>query len=173
MQNKALVSSASSSLPIEPEVRARQVKRFASRVTWGMIVTCNVVLLSGVWASGVNLDRLIRIPDVFNPKADVCVRQSWQKVVESQEAIQLCTEWINLSDTSGQTHSFRQETQIKQGADGRLYFDHGPQVDYRLFVLIAYVLSITVGGIVVTRYLVNRYRQKLEQAAAQHTAPTR
>ncbi len=141
--------------------RTRQLRRYTYVVTVGLILLCNGVLLLVVWASGVNLDRLIRTPDEFDPTKDVCLRSSWHKVAGLDDPIQLCSEWINLSDPSGETHKFQRETRVVQGADGRLYFDHGALVDDRLFLLAACLVLVVATGIALERYLIARYRLRL------------
>jgi hypothetical protein len=152
------------------ERRARQVSRFSTAVTLLMIVVCNAMLLSGVWLSGVNLDRLVTLPDRFDPKQDICLRTGWHKVVGSPELVKLCSEWIKLSDSSGVPHKFKQETEVKQDAQGRLYLDFGALVDYRAFVLVGFVGLIVAFGVMARRYLVSRYRLRLEAAAAKQSS---
>ena len=62
--------------------------------------------------------------------------------------------------STGKTHTFQKDTEIKQGADGKFYFDYGPFVDYRFFAVGAFVVGIIVCGIGVTRHVVNRYRMR-------------
>lgn len=154
----------------EAEQRGLKVRRYAARVTVLMIVLCNAVLVLGVWGSGVNLDRLIRFPDIFNPSQDVCLRLAWHKVVGANEPVRLCSEWINLADPTGETHRFQHETQVVQGADGKLYFDHGERVDYRLLLFVAFVAAIIVSGVLLKRYLIAQYRLRLETAGAESSS---
>ena len=81
-----------------------------------MIAACNLLILLGVWISGVNPDALFTEPDHFNQSRDVCLRHSWHKVAGVQEPVRLCYEWINLSDPSGNTHVFQPDTDIVLGA---------------------------------------------------------
>jgi hypothetical protein len=76
--------------------------------------------------------------------------------------VQLCHEWINLSDPSGKTHIFHKETKVVRGGDGKLYFDHGAQVDYRLFLLAAFVATVIALGVATKRRLIARYRTRLD-----------
>src|SRR5438034_10730840 len=64
-------------------IRDEQVpglRRYTLIVTVTLILTCNAILLLGIWGSGVNLDSIFRTPDIFNPSKDVCLRLSWHKV---------------------------------------------------------------------------------------------
>jgi hypothetical protein len=157
------------SIPV-PTATDRQdprVRRYSLIVTLAMIVVCNAIFLLGIRWSGVNLDELIRSPDLFNPRKDVCLRMTWQQVERDNRPIQLCSEWINLSDPTGNTHSFQKGTEVVKGGDGKLYFDHGVQVDYRIFLFGAFVIAVFAFGLLLRRYMIRRYRMRLEMIAGQ------
>jgi hypothetical protein len=155
----------------DEEQRRLKVRRYATWITVLMIVLCNAVFLLGVWGSGVNLNRLIRFPDIFNPTQDVCLRLTWHRVVGSEEPVRLCSEWINLADSSGETHTFQNETKVVQAADGKLYFDHGARADYRLLLFVSFVVALVISGILLKRYLISRYRLRLEMTGAKSPSP--
>ena len=93
--------------PAEPqsdEKRAEKVRRFSKMVTAALIVFCNVVLLFGVWVTGINLDELVTTPELFNAKEDVCLRLTWERVTGAPDPVRLCSEWIKLADPSGKPH---------------------------------------------------------------------
>ncbi|MBA2252796.1 MAG: hypothetical protein H0W13_08850, partial [Nitrospirales bacterium] len=50
-----------------------------------------------------------------------------------------------------------------KGGDGKLYFNYGARVDYRVFVFGGFVVAIIMFGIWLKRYLIRRYRMHLEQ----------
>jgi hypothetical protein len=145
-----------------PEEKSRLVRRFRLLTTIGMIILCNAIFLLGIWGSGVNLDALIRTPETFNPIKDICLRLTWRKVTGDDQPVRLCSEWINLSDPSGNTHALQKETEVVKDADGKLYFNHGPQVDYRLFLFGLFVVAIMAFGMLLRRYLIRRYEMRLE-----------
>jgi hypothetical protein len=153
--------------PSRDELQRRQLRRYTTLVTAGLILGCNAIVLLGIWGSGVNIESLFRTPDVFNPAKDICLRLSWHKVAGVEQPLRLCYEWINLSDPSGETHTFQQDTAVVQGADGKLYFDHGLRADYRLFLFGAFVLAVLVGGMAAKRYLIARYRIRIGLAGKQ------
>ncbi len=103
---------------------------------------------------------MIRLPDEFNPNKDACLRYAIRRVEGTAEPIRLCSEWINFSDPA-RTHTFHPDTKVIQDAEGDLYFDHGPQVDYRLFLYLGFALSLLIGGVLVNRFLIARYRARL------------
>lgn len=140
---------------------AARLRRYNVLLSIGLMVVCNAVFLGGMWASGLKMDALVRIPDIFNPIRDVCLHFIWRPVEGGDQPARVCSEWINLSDPSGETHKMQKETEVVKGGDGRLYFDYGARVDYRLFAFIAFVAAIIVGGVRVKRALLGRYRRRL------------
>lgn len=153
-----------SSEPDSDGGRAKKVRRFAMMVTAGLIVLCNVILLFGVWVSGVNLDELVKTPDLFNSKQDVCLRLTWQRVPGAAEPVRLCSEWINLADPSGTPHLLAKDVKVRQGPDGQYYFDRGIRADFRLLGLALFVGLVLAAGMWVRRCLVTRYRSHLDMA---------
>ncbi|MDQ6732877.1 MAG: hypothetical protein M3Z35_01980 [Nitrospirota bacterium] len=147
---------------ITDEQQAR-VRRYGLWVTIGMMVLCNAIFLGGMWLTGIRLEQLIRIPDIFNPRQDICLRFTWHQVEGDVQPVRLCSEWILLSDPSGETHTLQKETEVVKGGDGKLYFDYGAQVDYRVFIVGAFVVAIIIFGIWLKRYLIRRYRMHLQQ----------
>lgn len=153
--------------PASRESRASvaKVRRYTMLVTLGLIVLCNGILIFGVWVSGVNLDELVKTPDLFNATKDVCLRLTWERVPGAPEPVRLCSEWINLADPSGAPHHLAGDVKVRQGPDGRYYFDQGVQPDFRLLALALFVGAVLLFGLWARRYLVSRYRLQLETAA--------
>jgi hypothetical protein len=145
--------------------RAKKIRRFTIGVSLALIVLCNTIMLVGLWASGINLDELATPPDVYNSKKDICLRFGWQSVTGSAEPVQLCSEWINLSDKSGKTHQFQQGVKLRPGPDGQYYVDQGNRADYRLLLMGLIVVVVIVFGLAAKWYLVGWYRLHLESAA--------
>ncbi|MDP1854016.1 MAG: hypothetical protein Q8L26_07460 [Candidatus Omnitrophota bacterium] len=146
----------------DTESRQALVQRFARVVSLAMIVLCNAIVLVGLWTSGINLDELAATPDVFNSKQDICLRLGWQSVTGAADPVPFCSEWIQLSDPSGKTHQIQQEIILRHGPDGQYYVDRGGHADYRLLILMLFVVVVIACGLVAKWYLVSRYRQRLE-----------
>lgn len=152
--------------PLSDDQRqARSIRRFTAGVSLAMMMLCNAIVLVGLWASGINLDELAATPDVFNSKQDICLRLSWQPVTGAADPVPLCSEWINLSDPSGKTHQIQRGITFRQGPDGQYYADQRIDADYRLLLLVMFVLAVIASGLVAKWYLVSRYRLRLESAA--------
>lgn len=145
--------------------QVKKIRRFAVLVSIILMVLCNAVLLFGVGISGINLDELVKTPDLFNAKQDVCLRLSWQSMAGAAEPVRLCSEWINLADPTGKTHHLQKDTKVKQGPDGKYYVDRGVQADYRLLMLVLFVVTVIACGLTAKWYLVSRYRLHLEMSA--------
>ncbi len=148
------------------EQRAARVRRFSRLVTAALIVCCNVVLLFGVWVTGINLDELVAAPDVFNAKEDVCLRLTWERVTGAPDPLRLCSEWIKLADPSGKPHHLAKDIAVRQGPDGQYYVDPGVRSDFRLLALALFVGVVLLLGMWVRRCLVSRYRLQLDPAAS-------
>jgi hypothetical protein len=151
--------------------RADKIRRFSLAVSLLLIVCCNTILFVGLKLSGINLDDLVKTPDLFNAEQDVCLRLSWQSLPGANEPVRLCSEWLNLSDPSGKSHYFQPDTNLKRGLDGRYYVDQGVQADYRLLVLMLFVAVIIMGGVRAKLFLVNRYRLRLESSDGRGASP--
>jgi hypothetical protein len=151
----------------EEDRKTRLVRRYATRVTVVLMILCPALCFLGLWVSDIRADQLFRFPDVYHPTKDVCLRLGWQRVSGKEDLVQVCSEWIRLADPSGETHKLKQETTIREGADGKLYFDYGSLTDWRLFAYVGLVVATLAFGWFVRRYLVARYRLRLEAAARQ------
>lgn len=147
---------------LDVQSRAAKVRRFSVAVTVGLIVLCNGILLFGLWISGVNLDELMKAPDLFDSTKDICLRLTWQQVAGADEPVRLCSEWINLSDPSGTPHVLAKDVKVHQGPDGHYYFDQGIQADFRLLGMAVFVVLVLLFGWWARRYLVARYNMHLD-----------
>lgn len=143
--------------------RQKRLRRFTVGTTVCLIVLCNAVFLLGIWWSNVNLERAFSSPEFYDPRQSHCVRLAWTKVAGIDRPVQVCYEWIDLSDPSGETHTLTQEIAVVKGVDGRFYYGRDIQADYRLIGLGIFVLTIMITGILLKRYLINRYRARLDQ----------
>ncbi|MDF0665791.1 MAG: hypothetical protein P0119_06910 [Nitrospira sp.] len=151
--------------------RADKIRRFSLGVSLTLMVLCNAILLLGLRLSGINLDDLVKTPELFNAKQDVCLRLTWQSFPGMNEPVRLCSEWLILSDPSGKPHYLQPDTKLKKGLDGQYYVDQGIQADYRLLMLILFVTVIIVGGVRAKWFLVNRYRLRLESTEGRRASP--
>ena len=144
-----------------PATREKRVWWFSLGVTLFLIVLCNGVLLGGVWISGVDLEHVLAPPEFFDPAKDQCVRVAWTRVVGVEGPMRVCSEWLVLSDPTGQTHAVRKGEPLLLGEDGRLYYANDRSRDFRLVGLLLFVVVVVGSGMWLKQFLVTRYRIRL------------
>jgi hypothetical protein len=144
----------------EQEITAR-VSRFSFRLALSFIIGINVLFLLGLWASGLDLDKVFGDRDFFDPVRDVCLRLAWYTPAGEKDPVRLCKEWINLGDASGRVHNNDKDLQIVKGADGKVYANASSPGDGRVIALLLFVVTIIAGGMWLQRFLITRYRARL------------
>lgn len=148
---------------------SRRVQRFTHCVTIGLIVGCNALLLLGLWVSGVDLESTLAKPELFDPENGQCVGIQWTKVEGAKGLIKVCTEWIDFSDISGQTHVLDLDKALAMGADGNLYFPGQSTENYRLIALMIFAIVILVCGMWVKRILIAKYQIHIQSFSNRST----
>ncbi len=141
---------------------SRRVQRFTNYVTAGLILSCNALLLLGLWVSGVDLEAALAKPELFDPANGHCVGVQWTKVAGAEGLVKVCTEWIDFSDISGQTHSLDSDRALAMGADGNLYFPGQTVENYRLIALMIFAIVVMACGMWVKRQLIANYQVRLQ-----------
>lgn len=144
----------------EQDITAR-ISRFSVRLAVAFIIGINALFLLGLWASGLDLDKVFSDRDFFDPVRDVCLRLAWYTPAGEKDPIRLCKEWINLGDASGKVHHNDHDMQIVKGADGKVYANVSGPGDGRVIALILFVLAIIGAGMWLQRVLIARYRARL------------
>ena len=144
------------------ESHSTRLRWFTRGVTILLIIVCNALLLGGLWISGVDLDIALSKPELYDPENGYCVRVGFAKVEGAKGPIQLCTEWLELSDPSGHTHHIREGIGLAIGADGQLYYQARQWENFRLIALLLFVIGVIGSGMWVKRYLISRYQLQLQ-----------
>ena len=153
--------------PASEQRIAEQVRRFTVRLAVGFIIGANALFLLGLWASGLDLDKVFGERDFFDPVRDVCLRLAWYKPAGEKDPVRLCKEWINLGDPFGKVHANQKDMVIVKGTDGKVYASSVP-ADGRVIVVVLLVVTIVAGGMWLQRYLIARYRSRLAAAAEEN-----
>lgn len=149
--------------PVHEEADASQrVRRFTHLVTIGLILSCNALLLLGLWVSGVDLEATLAKPELYDPTNGHCVGVQWTKVTGAEGLVKVCTEWIDFSDISGQTHFLAPGKALAMGADGNLYFPGQSTENYRLIALMIFAIVVMVSGMLIKRQLITQYQLRLQ-----------
>jgi len=145
----------------EPET-TRRLQRFTHVVTISLIIGCNGLLFLGLWVSGVDLESALAKPELYDPTNGDCVGVQWAKVAGAEGLVKVCTEWIDFSDITGQTHSLAPGKPLAMGADGNLYFSGQSTENYRLIALMIFAIVVMAFGMWVKRQLIAQYQIRLQ-----------
>lgn len=148
---------------------ARRLQRFTHIVTIGLIIGCNAFLFLGLWVSGVDLEAALAKPELYDPANGDCVGVQWAKVKGAEGLVKVCTEWIDFSDISGQTHSLPPGRALAMGADGNLYFSGQSTENYRLIALMIFAIVVMGSGMWLKRQLIAKYQGRLQAFDHQST----
>ncbi len=146
---------------LENSDESRRLQRFTHIVTIGLILGCNALLFLGLWVSGVDLEAALAPPELYDPANGHCVGVQWKKVAGAEGLIKVCTEWIDFSDISGQTHSLPPDKALAMGADGNLYFSGQSAENYRLIALMIFAIVVMASGMWLKRRLIAKYQGHL------------
>jgi hypothetical protein len=145
------------------EGRRRRHRSYSLRITALIMAVSCLAFLAGIRFSGVELENLVWSSEVFDPKTNICLRTAWLNTTQGQnDQVQLCTEWIDHSDMSGETHTLPvDEMDIIRGVDGRIRTQLKRGINYRLVAVTAYLLIIVLGGLYVQRHLIRKYQKQM------------
>lgn len=144
-----------------PEI-SRRLKRFTLLVTVALIIGCNALLLAGLWVSGVDLERTLSKSELYDPDNGHCVRVTWLKIVGADGLVKVCTEWLDFSDFSGETHILPEGNTLAMGPDGNLYVSGNAAENYRLIALMIFAIVVIVSGMWTKRVLLAKYHNHLQ-----------
>jgi hypothetical protein len=110
----------------------------------------------------VDLDGLVWRAGMFDPEQHVCLRTSWVNTTKGEDdQINLCTEWIDLADQSGQTHVMVLENlEVMKGSDGMIHTYLRRGVNYRLVTVSGYLLIIILVGRWIQGFLIQRHKRQ-------------
>ncbi len=144
--------------------RETRIIWYTRGVTVILIIVCNGLLVFGWWVSGVNLDMALSKPEIFDVKSHYCVGMRWMNVNGAERPMKVCTEWLDLSDPSGNTHTIRQGHALMVGMDGELHYEGQRNEDYRLIGLVVFVILVFGAGMWAKRYLISRYVMRLQSS---------
>ena len=141
--------------------RKNRLKWFTAGVSIVLILLCNAMFVAGWWISGVNLNRALSKPEIYDPNNGYCVQVSWAHVIGVKGPVKVCSEWLDVSDPSGNTHTLRQDAALAMAADGHLYYKGQREEDFRLLGLVVFIIAVVGLGVWVKHYLIAKYQIRL------------
>ncbi len=148
---------------------SKRIRRFTWVVTAVLILGCNALLLAGLWLSGIDLEAALAKPELYDPANGHCVGVQWEKVAGVDGLVKVCSEWLDFSDISGQTHTLPKGRALAMGADGNLYFPGQPKQNFRLIALIIFAIVVMATGMWAKSHLVARYQEQFQSIDRQST----
>ena len=134
---------------------------FRLGITLVLIVVCNVLLLGGLWVSGLDLDFVLTNSELYDPVSSYCVRVVWKTVLGVDSPVQVCSEWLDTTDPTGQVHALRKNEPLAMGSDGNLYYLNARKADHQLLGLVVFTFAVIFLGMWVKRFLINWYQLRL------------
>lgn len=147
---------------MKPASRSKRLKWFTTGVSILLIIVCNAMLVAGWWVSGVDLERALSKPEIYDPNNGYCVQVAWTRVVGVEGPVKICSEWLDFSDPSGNTHSIQRGAALAMGDNGQLYYEGQRNEDYRLLGLAVFVIAVIGFGMWVKHYLITKYQLRLQ-----------
>jgi len=151
--------------PDDKELHRKTVEHriYHHRVKGVTILICSLIFLGGLWISGLDLEDLVWRAGMFNPKEHVCLKTVWVSTTQgTADRVQLCTEWIDLSDLSGQTHRMAIENlEVLKGQDGKIHTHLQRGINYRLVMVVGFLTLIILAGRIAQHFLITRHKQRM------------
>ncbi len=149
---------------MEADGQLLELKLFSRRVTWAVVFVCSALFVGGIHLSGVDLSQIDASSKTFNQGSHVCVRSEALTVSEdSLDFFEVCVEWIDLSDSSGQIHYLNPEDlDISVSPGGEIRVRGKSRINFRLIGLFAYVFILIFAGNTVQTRIIGRRKKELE-----------
>jgi len=140
--------------------RYLKIERYRYRTLWMIMLGCGGIFLGGIWLANVDMETLFERQEKYKPSESICLRTGWVKATEEEKQVQVCKEWINVSDPTARIHHLSSMQLVKR-PDGSYGAQYEERINYKLLAMIGFLISITVIGHRLHRYLIERYRTKL------------
>ena len=111
--------------------------------------------------SGLDLDFVLTNSELYDPASGHCVRVTWKKVLGMDSPVQVCSEWLDTTDPTGQVHKLRRSEPLAMGSNGNLYYLNARKADRQFLGLLAFTVLVIFLGMWVKRFLINWYQLRL------------
>jgi hypothetical protein len=111
----------------------------------------------------VNLDEMESRGRYFKPDKHICLKTDWlETTVGDKDRAPFCMEWIDPSDTSGNTHRLiLTDLVIVKDKDGKIRTQHKRTVNYPLIGILLYLAVLIVIGKQVQKHFIEKRRVRL------------
>ena len=147
--------------------RRLELRIYARRISWGLVFIGGLLFIGGLRFAGVDLDEMESRGRYYRPDRHICLKTDWlETTVGDKDRAPFCMEWIDLSDTSGNTHQLIQtDLVIVKDKDGKIRAQHKRGVNYPLIGTILYLAVLIVIGKQVQKHFIEKRRVRLGLAA--------
>lgn len=136
---------------------------FRHGITLGLIVVCNLVLLGGLWMSGLDLDFVLTNSELYDPESGHCVGVAWADVSGVEGPIRVCSEWLDTTDPTGRVHTLRSGEPLAMSVDGNLYYENARNADHWALGLLLFTVAVIYLGMRTKRVLLTWYEARLRK----------
>ena len=136
---------------------------FRRGITLALIVVCNLVLLGALWGSGLDLDGMLTNAALYDPQAGYCLQVAWVEVAGVESPVRVCSEWLDVTDPTGQIHALKEGEPLAMGVDGNLYYANARNADLRLLGIFIFVGAVIWLGMRAKRRLLTWYELRLRK----------
>ncbi|MEK6684079.1 MAG: hypothetical protein AABY46_05400 [Nitrospirota bacterium] len=143
--------------------RQMELRIYARRMTWGLVFIIGLLFIGGLRLAGVDLDAMESRGRYFKPDRHICLKTGWlETTVGDKDRAPFCMEWIDPSDTSGNTHPLIQtDLVIVKDNGGKIRAQHRRGVNYPLIGTILFLAILIVIGKQVQKRLIEKRRIRL------------
>ncbi|MBI3995335.1 MAG: hypothetical protein HY349_05100 [Nitrospirae bacterium] len=151
------------SVPSQDDDLRLELRIYARRVTWGLVFFGGLMFIGGLNLAGVDLDEIESKGKYYRSDRHICLKTDWlETTVGDKDRAQFCMEWIDPSDTSGNTHQLiLADLVIVRDRDGKIRTQHKRTVNYPLIGTILYLAVLIVIGKLVQKHFIEKRRVRL------------
>ena len=128
-----------------------------------LIVVCNLVLLTALWVSGLDLDFVLTNSELYDPKAGHCVGVAWAEVTGVEGPIRVCSEWLDTTDPTGRIHTLRPGEPLAMSDEGNLYYANARDAEHWVLGLLLFAAAVIYLGMRTKRVLLTWYETHLRR----------
>ncbi len=153
-----------SEIPIgDMDDRRLELRIYARRVTWVLVFVGGLLFIGGIRLAGVDLDELESRGRYFRADRHICLKTDWlETTVGDKDRAPFCMEWIDPSDTSGNTHQLvLTDLVIIKDKDGKIHTQHKEGINYSLMGTILYLAVLIMIGKRVQKQFIGKRRVRL------------
>lgn len=136
---------------------------FRHGVTLSLIVVCNLVLLTALWVSGLDLDFVLTNSELYDPKAGHCVGVAWVDVAGVEGPIRVCSEWLDTTDPTGRVHTLQPGEPLAMSGEGNLYYANARDAEHWVLGLLLFTVAVIYLGMRTKRGLLTWYEARLRE----------